>query len=74
VNELATVELKPGESQERLLKRFRKKVQRERILSTVRRKRFFVSKSEQKRIALRKARRRERRRQWRTQKRYRRYA
>jgi small subunit ribosomal protein S21 len=73
VSDLATVELKPGESQERLLKRFRKKVQKERILSTVKRKRFFVSKSEKKRIALRKAQRRERRRRWRMQKRYRRY-
>jgi small subunit ribosomal protein S21 len=57
-----------------LLKRFRKKVQRERILSTVKRKRFFVSKSEQKRIALRKAKRRERRRQWKMQRRYSRFA
>jgi small subunit ribosomal protein S21 len=73
VNMMATVELQPGESQERLLKRFRKKVQKERVLSTVKRKRFFVSKSEQKRIALRKAKRRERRRQWKSQQRYRRF-
>ena len=74
VNKLATVELQTGESQERLLKRFRKKVQKERILSTVKRKRFFVSKSEQRRIALRKAKRRERRRRWKMQRRYSRYA
>jgi small subunit ribosomal protein S21 len=74
VNKLATVELQAGESQERLLKRFRKKVQKERILSTVKRKRFFVSKSEQRRIALRKAKRRERRRRWKMQRRYSRYA
>ena len=70
---LATVELRQGESQEQLLKRFRKKVQNARILSTVRRKRFYVSNSEKRRIALRKAKRRERRRQWRSQRRRRRY-
>jgi small subunit ribosomal protein S21 len=53
-----------GESPESLLKRFRKKVARDRILSDAKRKRYFVSKSEQKRIALRKARRRERKRLW----------
>jgi len=63
------VELKPGESQQNLLKRFRKKVARNRILSTVRRKRFFVPKSEQRRIAHRKAVRRERKRKWRAQRR-----
>lgn len=67
VNELATVELKSGESQERLLKRFRKKVQKSRILSTVKKKRYFMSKSEKRRLALRKAKRRERRRRWRRQ-------
>jgi len=61
------VKLKPGESQESLLKRFRKRVARDRILSTVRRKRFFMPKSEKRRIAQRKAVRRERRRQWRAQ-------
>ncbi len=59
--------LKPGESPDQLLKRFRKKVQQARILSTVRRKRFFASNSEQRRNALRKAKRRERRRQWQAQ-------
>lgn len=59
---MATVELRPGESQEQLLKRFRKEVQQARILSTVRKKRFFLSNSEQRRIAMRKAERRERRR------------
>lgn len=41
-----------------MLKRFRKKVAKARILSTVRKKRYFVSKSEQRRAALRKALRR----------------
>jgi len=65
--------LKSGESQEQLLKRFRKKIQQERVLSDVKRKRFFVSKSEQRRIALRKAKRRERRRLGRRQRRRSRY-
>jgi small subunit ribosomal protein S21 len=59
---LATVELRPDESQEQLLKRFRKKVMRERVLSDVKKKRFFLSNSEKRRIALRKAKRRERNR------------
>ncbi len=61
-----------GESPESLLKRFRKKVARDRILSDAKRKRYFVSKSEQKRIALRKAKRRERKRLWRERRRVRR--
>ena len=40
------VVLRPNESQDQLLKRFRKKVAQSGILSTVRRKRWFVSKSE----------------------------
>jgi ribosomal protein S21 len=47
-----------------LLKRFRKKVTRDRILSDAKKKRFFVSASEKRRIALRKAVRRERKRRW----------
>jgi small subunit ribosomal protein S21 len=58
-----TVRLRPGESQESLLKRFRKKVSKSRILSDARKKRWFVSKSEQRRIAKRKGIRRARRRQ-----------
>ena len=44
-----TVIIRPGESQESLLKRFRKEVADSRILSTYRKKRWFVSKSEEKR-------------------------
>ena len=62
---MTRVVLHDGESQESLLRRFRKKVTRDGILSTVKKKRFFVSKSEQRRLAERKAVRRERRRQWR---------
>jgi len=50
-----TVELKPGESQESLLKRFRKQVSESGILSTVRKRRWYVSKSEERRRAKAKA-------------------
>lgn len=64
---MTTVRIRPEESFDKLLKRFRNKVQREKILSTVRRKRFFVSKSElrrkQKMKAIRKARRRRRKKE-----------
>ena len=60
-----TVRLREGESQEALLKRFRKKVTEGGILTVVRRRRWFVSKSEQRRIrkakAIRRARQRRRR-------------
>jgi small subunit ribosomal protein S21 len=57
------VTLRPNESQDQLLKRFRKKVAQSGILSTVRRKRWFVSKSELRRIQRKKAIRRLKRRQ-----------
>lgn len=59
---MATVVLRPNETQEQLLKRFRKKVAKSGILSTVRRKRWFVSKSELRRIQKKKAIRRHKRR------------
>jgi small subunit ribosomal protein S21 len=62
-NSLATVIIRSGESQDQLLKRFRKKVAKSGILSTVRRKRWFVSKSELRRIQKKKAIRRIKRRQ-----------
>ncbi|MDQ4075429.1 MAG: 30S ribosomal protein S21 [Chloroflexota bacterium] len=49
------VKLRPGESQDGLLKRFRKEVAQARILSTYRKKRWFVSKSELRRKAKKKA-------------------
>ena len=58
-----TVVLRPGESQEALLKRFRKAVTRSRVLSTHRKKRWFVSKGEQRRREREKAIRRLRREQ-----------
>ena len=53
-----------NESQDSLLKRFRKKVVRSGVLSTVRRKRWFVSKSEQRRVEKKKAIRRIKRRSY----------
>jgi small subunit ribosomal protein S21 len=62
-----TVKLRPGESQEGLLRRFRREVVRSRILSTLRRKRWFVSKGEDKRFKEKRAMRRARRREHREQ-------
>jgi small subunit ribosomal protein S21 len=59
---MTAVNLRPNESQEGLLKRFRKKVVKSGVLSTVRRKRWFVSKSEQRRMEEKKAIRRLKRR------------
>jgi small subunit ribosomal protein S21 len=61
---LATVHLRSNESQEQLLRRFRKKVAKSGVLSTVRRKRWFVSKSELRRIQKKKAIRRHKRRSY----------
>ena len=60
---LTRVAIKPNESPEELLRRFRKKVMRSGRLATVRQKRWFVSKSEVRRIEKKKAIRRIRRRQ-----------
>ncbi|MBN1535915.1 MAG: 30S ribosomal protein S21 [Anaerolineales bacterium] len=60
---MTTVMLRSNESQDQLLKRFRKKVAKSGVLSTVRRKRWFVSKSELRRIQKKKAVRRFKRRQ-----------
>jgi small subunit ribosomal protein S21 len=63
---MASVVLKPNESQESLLRRFRKRVTNSGVLSTVRRKRWHISKSELRRIEKKKAIRRARRRQRKT--------
>ncbi|MEK6587426.1 MAG: 30S ribosomal protein S21 [Chloroflexota bacterium] len=63
---MATVVLRPNESQDSMLRRFRKKVAKSGILSTVRRKRWFVSKSELRRIERKKAVRRLKRRERKT--------
>jgi small subunit ribosomal protein S21 len=59
---MTLVVLRSNESQESLLKRFRKKIVKSGILSTVRRKRWFISKSEQRRMEDKKAIRRLKRR------------
>lgn len=66
---MTKVVLRQGESPESLLRRFRKQVTRDRVLSDAKKKRYFVSKSEQRRIAKRKAERKERRRRWKQQRR-----
>jgi small subunit ribosomal protein S21 len=61
-----SVTLKPGESQDALLKRWRKEVAKAGTLKALRKKRWFVSRSEKRRIAkakaIRKARRKKTRR------------
>ncbi|MEJ2487812.1 MAG: 30S ribosomal protein S21 [Anaerolineales bacterium] len=66
VSSLAKVTIRPNESQQQLFRRFRKAVSSAGVLSDVRRKRWFVSKSEERRIAKKKAIRRARRRQYTT--------
>lgn len=61
---MASVVLRQNESQDMLLKRFRKKVVKSGVLSTIRRKRWFISKSEQRRADQKKSARRIKRRQW----------
>jgi small subunit ribosomal protein S21 len=61
---MTSVILRPNESQDQLLKRFRKKVVKSGVLSTVRRKRWFISKSELRRVEKKKAIRRIKRRQY----------
>jgi len=61
---LPTVVLRPNESQDVLLKRFRKKVVKSGVLSTIRQKRWFISKSELRRVEKKKAARRFKRRQY----------
>ncbi len=55
------VVLQDNESQEQLLRRFRRTVMRSRVLTDLRRKRWFISSSELKRIQRKKAARRQRR-------------
>ncbi len=59
---MAKVALREGESQDKLLRRFRKAVIRSGVMSEVRKRRWFVSKNEQRRMAEKKAARRLRKR------------
>jgi small subunit ribosomal protein S21 len=52
---VTSVVLRPNESQDQLLKRFKKKVMRSGIMTQLRNKRWFVSKSEVRRIEKKKA-------------------
>jgi small subunit ribosomal protein S21 len=52
---MAVVKLRSNESQEQLLKRFRKQVIKSGVLSAVRDKRWFVSRTEQRRLEKKKA-------------------
>lgn len=56
----AKVVRRSNESDQNMLKRFRRKVIKSGVLRDARRKRFFVSDSEKKRIAQKKAERRQR--------------
>ena len=60
---MVKVERRPNESFDRMLKRFRKEVTKSGTLTAARRKRWHVSKSEERRIKQRKAIRRARRQQ-----------
>ena len=52
---MARVKLRDGESQDKLLRRFRKAVIRSGVLSEVRKRRWFVSKNEKRRMDQKKA-------------------
>lgn len=58
---MPTVVLRPEEGQDSLLRRFRKSVVKSGVLGTIRRKRWFVPRSEQTRIEKKKTVRRPRR-------------
>ena len=47
---MVRVEKRPGESEAQMFRRFRKRIMRSQLLSTVRKKRWHISKGEQKRI------------------------
>lgn len=62
--QMPVVVLRPNESSDSLMKRFRKKIVKSGVLSTLRRKRWFISKSELRRVEKKKAIRRIKRRQF----------
>jgi small subunit ribosomal protein S21 len=59
---LSTVSLRNGESQQQLLRRFRKKVLRSGVFGQLRKKRWFMSKNERRRLDKKKGIQRQRRR------------
>ncbi|MBN2044612.1 MAG: ribosomal protein S21/MRP21 [Anaerolineales bacterium] len=60
---MVKVVLRKGESQQKLFRRFRKSVASSGILGEVRKRRWFISKNEERRLAKKKAIRRQKRRQ-----------
>lgn len=52
---MPSVVLRDGESQQQLSRRFRKKVIRSKVLSEVRKRRWFISRTEQRRQEKKKA-------------------
>ena len=60
---MARVKLRNGESQDKLLRRFRKAVIRSGVLSEVRKRRWYVSKNEKRRMDRKKAIRRQKKRE-----------
>lgn len=69
---MAKVVIRKGESQQQLLRRFRKAVSSSGVMGEVRKRRWFISKNEQRRLAKKKAIRRQKRRQFRKNRGYRR--
>jgi small subunit ribosomal protein S21 len=63
---MAKVELRSGESIDGLLKRFKKEVIKSGVLTSLKRKRWYVSPSEERREARKRAVRRARRQQFRS--------
>jgi small subunit ribosomal protein S21 len=57
------VKRRPGESTDQLIKRFRKRVTKDRIKSELKKRRYFITKGEEDRIQRRKAERKMRKRQ-----------
>ena len=55
MSSLPAVKRRSGESPEQLIRRFKKEVMKSKVLSDVRRKRWFISKSELRRIEKKKA-------------------
>lgn len=70
---MVKVVLRKGESPQQLARRFRKVVSRSRKLSEVRKRRWFVSKNEQRRLAKKKAIRRQKRKEYQNKRKRRRW-
>lgn len=67
---MVRIEKRPGENEAQMFRRFRKRVMRSQLLSTVRKKRWFVSKGEQRRIDQKKGIQRAQKRQRKNNRRY----